>query len=157
MKKFIVTLLLISFISTVPSYGMKLITNKTTDRTVPSRCSGPGSESYLDDGVTKTYYTPGQKTTYGGPYTGYQAVTYEKYYKPILSKNIRTELIGTTWYYPDYTVQTPGTYTVEKTGAIKTKDLLSRRYMREAADYYVVDTINNPNHAVEAKHEEYIE
>ena len=86
---------------------------------------------------------------------GYQAAIYERYYKPILSKNIRTELIGTTWYYPDYTVTTPDKYTVQTTAKSFDADLLSRRYMREAADYFIVDTVAHPEKAVAAKYEEY--
>ena len=154
MKKFIVTLLLISFISVIPSYGMKIITNKPLDRTVPSRCMRPGTDISAETGITNTYYTPGQTTKYGG-YNGYQAAIYDKYYKPILGKNIRTELVGTKWYYPDYTETTPAKYTVQKTTNSYDANLLSRRYMREAADYFIVDTVTHPEKAVAAKYEEY--
>ena len=153
MKKLAVTLLLFAFIAG-PSFAMKIITNKQMDRTVPSRCMRPGYEAGIGSNGSSVYYTPGETYKYGG-IKGYQAVRFNQYYKPVLSKDIRYELIGTRWHYPDYTVQTPGTLTVKNNGDANKLNLRNSKYMREAADYFVVDTINNPNMAVEAKHEGY--
>ena len=151
MKKLAVTLLLLAFIAG-PSFAMKVITNKDTDRTVPSRCMRPGFEA-VSDASSSVYYTPGTSTQYGG-IKGYQAVRFDQYYRPVLKRDFRNELIGTRWHYPNYTVETPSKVTV-KTNSGAVKSITPSKYMREAADYYVVDTINNPNMAVEAKHEGY--
>ncbi len=152
MKKLIVTILLFSFISVVPSYGMKVITNKPLDRTVPSRSSGPSAD-YSSTDSTIYEYNPGSSVGYGG-IRGYQAVRFYQYYKPGLSRDIRPELLGTIWHYPDYLAENPGSVNVKQNNHDHSKANL-RRYMREAADYYVVDTINHPDSAVESKHEDY--
>jgi hypothetical protein len=151
MKKLAVTLLLLAFIAG-PSFAMKIITNKDTDRTVPSRCMRPGYD-VVSDTASSVYYTPGTTTQYGG-IRGYQAVRFDQYYKPVLKRDFRNELIGTRWHYPNYTVETPGKVTVKGNNA-SAKAVIPSKYMREAADYFVVDTIHNPNTAVEAKHEGY--
>lgn len=154
MKKLIVTILLFSFISVIPSYGMKVITNKPLDRTVPSRSSGTFNDYNSTD--TTTYEaTLGSSSSYGG-IKGYQAVRFYQYYKPGLSRDLRPELLGTRWDYPAYTIENPGSVTVKKANHDHSKPNL-KRYMREAADYYVVDTINHPDSAVESKHEDYFQ
>ena len=150
MKKLVLTVLLLSFISVVPSFGMKLITNTPMDRTVPSRCSGQGSEYTVESTYVQTpsQTTPGYSTGYRDGW-GYQGVTYERYYKPLLGVGIRPELVGTTWNYPsykEYPAQT--TQAVTKTYNNVFKNSFDKRYIREAADYYVVDTITHPNNAI---------
>ncbi len=140
MKKVIIAALLLSFISAAPVFAMRVITNTDLDRTVPSRSFKPGAE------ITE------ETTTYGNKYKPtnlYQGIAYEKYYKPVLSNGIRRDLIGTTWDFPEYGTATPQ-QVVKKTYYNK----LGKRYMREAADYYVVDTIRHPNNAIMAGYDE---
>ncbi|MBQ9246116.1 hypothetical protein IJ182_07610 [bacterium] len=147
MKKIILAILLFSFISTVPSFGMKIITNTDLDRKVPSRCMGPGTDTYVDTYVETTYNTPTNQKGYRYGW-GYQGLTYEKYYKPVLGQGIRPELIGTTWDYPSERNYNPQKTVKKYTDVYNTQ--LAKRYMREAADYYVVDTISHPDNAVQA-------
>lgn len=153
MKKLVLTVILLAFVSAIPSFAMKVITNKELDRTVPSRSSRPGTEMQLGSYQETTYTIPKNRAGYRDGW-GYQGVTYEKYYKPLISRDIRFELVGTHWDYPKAT-----NYQLEKvTKTYNTayKNLYGKRYMREAADYYVVDTINHPNNAVQAGYDERI-
>ena len=146
MKKLVLTVLLLSF-AIAPCFAMKVITNKELDRTVPSRTSGFGYNSEVNNYQDTTYrYLPGRDGyRYGW---GYQGVTYEKYYKPIIGRDIRTELIGTNWNYP---LATNGQLErVSKNNSNLNNLGLNKKYIREAADYFIVDTINHPQSAVPA-------
>ncbi len=155
MKKFCLLLLMFSLIS-VPAFAMKKILNDNSDRRVPSRCSGP-VEEYTEEetSVYDTNYQPNQMPSYN---SSYQMERYINYYKPLLSQDMRTELIGTTWYYPKYVTRytnnsinsQPATAKTSKK-AKKAKKELSKRYLREAADYYTQDTLGpNPDKAYPA-------
>ena len=51
MKKLFIFFVLLSFFSVMPSFALKVIVNEGTDRTVPSRCSGPSNviEEYTEE------------------------------------------------------------------------------------------------------------
>lgn len=137
MKKTFLILAIFSFVSVMPSFGLKLITNDNGDRTVPSRCSGPDSQEYIYEQDYNSSSAVYKK------YDGFQGVKFESVYKPVLSRHIRKELIGTTWYYPAYSPPAQNT-DISQNIENKVSDKLSKSYSREAADYYYVDTIEDP-------------
>ena len=150
MKKVCLTLALFIFITSVPSFAMKVILNDNNDRRVPSRCSGPVEEYSVEEYTDNTVkYQP--MSDYN---SNYVMDRYMTYYKPLLSQDMREELIGTTWYYPKYVsrydAQKVYTQPASKTSK-KVQDKLSKRYLREAADYYTQDTLgSNPDKAYPA-------
>ena len=156
MKKFCLLFIIFSLISAIPAFAMKKILNDNNDRRVPSRCSGP-VEEYTEEEtyVYNTNYQNNQMPPYNA---SYQMERYIHYYKPLLSQDMRTELIGTTWYYPKYVTRytgnsvnsQPASYKTS-TKTKKTPKKLSKRYLREAADYYTQDTLSsNPDKAYPA-------
>ena len=134
MKKTLLTFIIFSCIS-VPSFAMKVITNTEADRMVPSREMG-------------SVYVPApvDKNIKNGVYVipGYKAETYATIYKPGLEKDIRKELVGKTWDYPDY-VAIKAQYEKSLLQDSKSSRLKKtiKRHCREAADYYYRDTLNN--------------
>lgn len=141
MKKLCLVLLLFSYISVMPSFAAKLIVNDTEDRRVPSRSSGP--EAFVQ------YYEVGDdyvENVQNGsnPSRGYQLERYKTQNLPLLKEDIRLELVGTTWEYPEEVQET--TYTeVNTQNTASDEYAYDRRFHREAADYYTMDTIKNPN------------
>lgn len=138
MKKTLLTFIIFSCIS-VPSFAMKLITNTEADRMVPSREMG---NFYVS--------VPVDKNIKNGVYVipGYKAETYATIYKPGLEKDIRKELVGKTWNYPDYvTLKAQYEQSLMQENADNTKagrlKRTIKRHCREAADYYYRDTNNN--------------
>ncbi len=154
MKKFCLLLVLFTFLTSVPSFGMKLIVNDDNNRRVPSRCSGPVEEYSADDNNQYEYNVNYNYQPVNNYNSAYWSDRYEFYYKPLLSRDMRTELVGTTWYYPKYVARynpsTPATYSettvVKKPDTVvKDQDQLNKRFIREAADYYTRDTLSeNP-------------
>jgi|GEM_PF-4505054 len=170
MKKVLLTLIIFSCVCTAPGFAMKIIINKENDRIVPSRLmrdyDGSKAAKKLDDAaevkevpvnstiVESSIYTiPGFKG-----YKGWRAEEFEKYYRGLLGKNIRKELAGRIWDYPEgedytviktnYTQQTD--YKTEDavyTKKIRPKRILGteKKYDREAADYYYINTLKDPN------------
>ncbi|MCD7780438.1 MAG: hypothetical protein LUH05_07185 [Candidatus Gastranaerophilales bacterium] len=137
MKKTFLILAIFSFVSVMPSFALKLITNDNGDRTVPSRCSGYDGQEYIYEQDYNSNSAVYKK------YDGYQGDKFEAVYKPILSQHIRRELVGTTWYYPVNSPQQQST-DINSNITNQESDKLSKSYIREAADYYYVDTIENP-------------
>lgn len=138
MKETLLTFIIFSCISMSPVYAMKLITNTEADRIVPSREMG---SIYVA--------VPEDKNIKNGVYVipGYKAETYATLYQPGLEKDIRKELVGKTWVYPDY-VSLKAKYEKslkQEDNMLKTKRFnpTTKRYNREAADYYYFDTTNN--------------
>lgn len=165
MKKFCLILVLFSFISVMPCFALKVIVNENTDRTVPSRCSGPTSsyeEEYEmqqnDDGSQESVSQQESEII-----PGYQGAKYELVYKSRLGADIRPELVGTAWGYPDYTHllnQNADEQPAEQNENMdnnQEQELITKRYLREAADYYVLDTINRPDEVIPAGFEEVVQ
>lgn len=140
MKKLCLILLLFSWISVMPSFAAKIIVNDTDDRRVPSRSSGP--EAFVQyyevgDDYVDSY---GQAPKHNG---GYQLEKYKNQNLPLLKEDIRLELVGTTWEYHDEAQD--AAYAEANSQASSIDDVYDKRYHREAADYYTMDTIKNPN------------
>lgn len=156
MKKVCLILVLFSFISVMPCFALKLIVNETTDRTVPSRCSG-SINSYEEEPEIQQQSGNIQASSsqhIKDVIPGYQGAKYELVFKPRLGADIRPELVGTTWGYPDYkniieqNIQERTTEDNKNLSNNHEQELITKRYLREAADYYVIDTINRPNEIV---------
>lgn len=136
MKKVLLVLVLFAFISVMPSFSMKVILNDQSDRLVPSRCSGmlgyDDSDLNYDESQNNVKNRIKKKDPYS--YT--------------LSKYIRTELVGTKWgYYQEEDIQPA--VNVQKSARDEKLKLL-KRGSREAADYYMQDTLNNPDNLVQS-------
>lgn len=123
MRKVMIVFIMCVFAS-MPAHALKLIVNDSADRTVPSRSS------------TQTYEYVDETLEYSGLST--KNIADLKY----LSDNIRGELVGTTWFYPEFAKSVGG---VEKSVQYVEG---SKNYTREAADYYEADTLNHPNKLV---------
>ena len=92
-------------------------------------------------------------------YKGWRAEEFEKYYRGLLGKNIRKELAGKIWEYPEgedytviktnYTQQTAYNYETDASANAKKSSPrvlgVDKKYDREAADYYYVNTLKNPD------------
>ena len=92
----------------------------------------------------------------------YNNEKYEQVYRPLLGENIRPELVGTTWGYAVNNVQPNKEEHIQPINNVNNemnqgKEILVKRFLREAADYYVIDTINRPNEAVPAGFEEIVQ
>ena len=150
MKKLCLILLLFSYISVIPAFAANVIVNDTNDRRVPSRSSGP--EAFVqyyevgDDYVETTYY--GSNSTHKNG--GYRLESYQNHNLPLLKQDFRTELIGTTWDYPDEVQHLQQAEHVQEVANVEAnknhdEDVMGRLHHREAADYYTKDTIKAPN------------
>ena len=144
MKKLCLVLLLMSYISVIPAFAVKVIVNDTNDRRVPSRSSG--SEAFIqyyevgDDYVDTTY--SGTKQKHGG----YKLKSYQNHNLPLLKQDFRPELMGTTWDYPNDVQQEEVVTNVESSSTSFVEEYNAGRiHHREAADYYTKDTIKAPN------------
>ena len=140
MKKLCLVLLLMSYISVVPAFAVKVIVNDTNDRRVPSRSSGP--EAFVQ------YYEVGddyvEYSNNGTKYNrGYQLEKYKTQNLPLLKEDFRLELVGTTWEYPEEVSQQEIVNQVDANNVIDEYNL--RTHHREAADYYTKDTLKSPN------------
>ncbi len=145
MRKVCLILGLFAFLSaiSVPAYAIKMITNNELDRTVPSRCSGPGEEVIQDDyaQVQNNNIVPVSNKV-----IRVQKENFERYYKPILGEDFRIELLGIRWNYPTYEEQpVQNIENNQQVEDINYENNDQRRYIREAADYYIIDTLKNPN------------
>lgn len=123
MRKVMIVFIMALFVA-MPARALKLIVNDSADRTVPSRSSTQTYE-YVDESLD--YNSAGTKN-----------IADLKY----LSDNIRGELVGTTWFYPEFAQSA--------SGGEQTVQYIenSKNYTREAADYYEADTLNHPNKLV---------
>ena len=140
MKKLCLVLLLMSYISVIPAFAVKVIVNDSNDRRVPSRSSGP--EAFVQ------YYEVGDdyvETSYKGAKhnRGYQLEKYKTQNLPLLKEDFRLELAGTTWDYPEDVPQQEVVNSVDSSSVVDEYNL--RMHHREAADYYTKDTLKNPN------------
>lgn len=123
MRKVMIIFIMSLFVA-MPAHALKLIVNDSADRTVPSRSS------------TQTYEYVDESLDYNS--VGTKNIADLKY----LSDNIRGELVGTTWFYPEFAQSA--------SGGEQTVQYIenSKNYTREAADYYEADTLNHPNKLV---------
>lgn len=150
------------FISVIPGFAMKVIVNEGTDRKVPSRCSGPSESYYEETDEQQTDSVPDeymQQTVYEKNNEN-NTEKYELVYKKLLGENIRSELAGTRWNYPvNNIVQKeeikPQTDEKNINNETNQQEVTVKRYLREAADYYYIDTIESPNDVIPAGFEIY--
>lgn len=162
MKKYCVLMLFFYFISVIPGFAMKVIVNEGTDRKVPSRCSGPSESYYEETDEQQTDSVPDeymQQTVYEKNNEN-NTEKYELVYKKLLGENIRSELAGTRWNYPvNNIVQKeeikPQTDEKNINNETNQQEVTVKRYLREAADYYFIDTIGSPNDVIPAGFEVY--
>lgn len=148
----------------MPSYAMKVILNDNSDRRVPSRCSGSFDDYVVEEPVmdgSMQFNGPQNGPAFGQGGGRMGMFRYITQYKPLLSQDMRPELIGTTWYYPQRTIvvnnqgtnssgQMKGQMKTSKQEQKKSKNM-SKRYLREAADYYTQNTLGSePNKAYPA-------
>ncbi len=162
MKKLFIFFVLLSFFSVMPSFALKVIVNEGTDRTVPSRCSGPSNviEEYTEE-PNNDVREPDQEELVEKS-NDYNSEKYELVYKPLLGANIRPELAGTSWGYPVNNIE-KSTNEQEKLvnnesdESAQVKEVTLKRFTREAADYYILDTINRPNEIIPAGFETVIQ
>lgn len=145
MRKVCLILGLFAFLSaiSVPAYAIKMITNNELDRTVPSRCSGSDEEFIQDD---YAQVQDNNVVPVSNKVIRVQKENFERYYKPILGEDFRIELLGIKWNYPAY--EEKPVQSIEKKQQFE--DIIyessdQKRYIREAADYYIIDTLKNPN------------
>lgn len=165
MKKFCILFMLFSFISVMPCFALKIIVNENTDRTVPSRSSSPADsyeEDYSMEETGDMLYDQQQRPLITRQ-SEYNNQKYELVYKPLLGANIRPELVGTTWNYPVNNMppkvdenMRPVNNDVNNANNQEPATIV-KRYLREAADYYVLDTINHPKDIIPAGFEEIIQ
>ena len=146
MKKLCLVLLLMSYISVIPAFAVKVIVNDSNDRRVPSRSSG--ADAFVqyyevgDDYVETTYRSSGATHKQGG----YKLKSYQNHNLPLLKQDFREELIGTTWDYPEEVVQEEVVTNVESSSSSFVEEYTSgRTHHREAADYYTKDTLKAPD------------
>lgn len=125
------------FIGNLPSYAMKIIVNDDKDRIVYSRSSFPGEETYTE------YTNENENTNTTTPVT-YKRTNLTESQLYYLSNEIRDELIGTYWNYNEEnnTAEEINNNENNVNTAVYT---YNKRGSREAADYYMVDSIKAPN------------
>ena len=132
MKKLCLVLVFMLFIGNLPSFAMKIIVNNDNDRIVYSRSSFPGDEadsSYNnnDDGNVPVNYKKNNLTN--------EQLQY-------LTNEIRDELIGTYWNFNENNAQNVNN---SDNSADFNSTAYNKRGSREAADYYMVDSIKAPD------------
>ncbi len=156
MKKIFSMLVLLLFAS-APVYAMKIIVNSTSDRTVPSRSSGKEYYNYNDINYGDGYITTTTRTEIN---RNRQFIQPNLDDLKLLKSNIRGELIGTTWYYPNLEAAqttTTNTTTINQPPTVITTTVnnppFSKIYTREAADYYTKDTILSPDKLIPVGYE----
>ncbi len=162
MKKFCILLMLFSFLSIMPSYALKVIVNEATDRKVPSRSSVPEPiEDYSEQQQMDYVSDEDNQQQNADKKSEYSDKKYELVYKPLLGGAIRPELVGTTWNYPvnnfvpEEKIQEKQVSQNIDSEKNQEKEVILKRYLREAADYYYIDTIGSPNNVVPAGFEIY--
>ena len=131
MKKLCLVLVFMLFIGNLPSFAMKIIVNNDNDRIVYSRSSFPGDEadsSYNnnDDGNVPVNYKKNNLTN--------EQLQY-------LTNEIRDELIGTYWNFDENNAQNVNN---TDNSADFNSTAYNKRGSREAADYYMFDSIKAP-------------
>ena len=170
MKNICLILVGLTFLSVLPSYATKIIVNDNKDRIVYSRSSRPPKEIITEQYVVNEYSEP-QNTN---PYTEEEKNSYIYTYSVRnvnynlaildLGNDIREELVGTKWYYPEYKVwpvrpeiidqqlqnpdKKPQNFNEKPQNIVETtyiEDERFKRTSREASDYYIVDIVNAPN------------
>ena len=144
MKKLCLVLLLMSYISVIPAFAVKVIVNDTNDRRVPSRSSGPDAfvqyyevgDDYVEDNYRGADYKRNNP----------KMKSFQNHNLPLLKQDFRVELMGTTWDYPDDVPQQEVVQNVETSSTSFVEEYNAGRiHHREAADYYTKDTIKAPN------------
>ena len=161
MRNFFIFYVLFSFFTVIPSFALKIIVNEDTDRTVPSRCSGPSNviEEYTEEQNNDSRESAQEELIEKS--NDYNSEKYELVYKPLLGADIRPELVGTTWGYPlnnfEQNVNSQEQLLENQAEENIPQEVTVKRFTREAADYYILDTINRPNEIIPAGFETVIQ
>lgn len=127
MKRLVLAFVLIMFVASIPAHALKLIHNDEKNRIVPSR----SGLVYSDSAVKNADVT-------------YKKPQYDSKFR-YLSQDIRPELIGTTWYYYKNVHYVDNGNKNLVTSGNKVLNY-GKHYIREAADYYYTDTLENTNY-----------
>ncbi len=143
MKNISLLIVCLAFISVMPSYATKIIVNDDNDRIVYSRSSFPQNEvTYTEEEVTtkaKTSYYKSLKQT---------PEFYEHQLK-LLGNDFRKELAGTKWYLSsEEVVEAVEQVPVQQLSEYQLNLERLKRYSREAADYYMIDMMKDPENLV---------
>ncbi len=144
MKNLCLLLACLTFVSVMPSYAMKIIVNNENDRIVYSRSSFPHDEvSFSDEEVEQVKV----KSSYYK--SSSQNPEYYEYQLRLLGNDFRKELAGTKWNLVDDVENVPVASELEPQLTEYQMNLERlKRGSREAADYYMVDMMKDPNNLV---------
>lgn len=185
MKNICLILVGLTFLSVLPSYATKIIVNNDKDRIVYSRSSRPPKEivtqpEYTQQEIVQNTENDNNISADGNPkrsWIYYRSVTHPDYNWSIETyfiKDMREELVGTNWNYPEHMFRPVPDEEIQKEleagqnatyvrqGLLKgntvaenqekeiqevtyIEDERFKRNSREAADYYMVDMVNAPN------------
>ncbi len=132
MKKLCLVLVFMLFIGNLPSFAMKIIVNNDNDRIVYSRSSAPSDEVYNDYNSRESGNVP----------VNYKKNNLTNEQLQYLTNEIRDELIGTYWNFNDNNAQNVNN---SDNSTDFNSTAYNKRGSREAADYYMVDSIKAPD------------
>lgn len=141
MKNLCLILACLTFISVLPANAVKLIVNDANDRIVYSRSSSHNDDVEAVQEETETTV----KNSYLRNFTGNPE--YYNYQMRLLGDDLREELVGTRWYYEQQQPSQEEQNLNEKSEYQLNLERL-KRTSREAADYYMVDMMKDPNNLV---------
>lgn len=156
MKKLCLLILFCSVVSAMPAYAMKVIVNDQNDRVVYSRSnkydnSYKGDSYYSTKGFGQVNYTKAEQTAA----KNYRPQPVDEYQLYELSRDLKRDLIGTTWYYDNNNYDDNNNPdNSANIGARNYQDNYTtfedylKRNSREAADYYTKDLANNPEELI---------
>lgn len=165
MKNICFILVCLTFLSVLPSYATKVIVNDDQDRIVYSRSSRPPKEIITEQNIQNTEAVQDNDNVRGSWIRDY-SVKNQEYNTSIIRLfiDLREELVGTSWGYPEYLkypippelvnelkAQQDGRKDYVEENTVQTtyvEDPRFNRTSREAADYYMVDKVKAPNRYV---------
>lgn len=142
MKKICFILVLCSFMTSLPSYAMKIIVNDQNDRVVYSRSSRPDNDAYYEETYTNTDIQHNENYILQQPDYGQLKE---------LSENLKPEMIGTTWDYSHNDEENPqisDSNIDENNNEDREIDTSLKRNSREAADYFTRDINYDPGELI---------
>lgn len=160
MKKLFVIIILCSFISVLPCYAKKIIVNDQGNRIVYSRSNWDiGTDvqefDYSTDSTGEVQYTDEQVEAA----RNFKPQYIEDYKLEDLGKNIKLELVGTTWVTHNDVKQLENINNIDENVQTAYEEEgrpedIARRNSREAADYYRVDLDRNPDELIPSGYDE---
>lgn len=134
MKKLVLLILFFYFISAAPCYAVKMIMNDKDNRIVYTRSNWNTGEEipYDENNYRNTKML-----------NSYRHITVKAYNPEELRKNMKPEMIGTVWEYPEITSNTNDEETIQDNTSVEMNENISIRNSREAADYYTKEIGND--------------